>query len=244
MSFKFTGKRAVVTGAASGIGHDVAIALAEREATVLAVDVMPKQLEALKAENNAIQIFEADLRNVDSIRAAMEKIGDVDLLVNCAGVTALESFLDVTPEKFDFVMSVNIRGMLFVGQAAARNMVKRGCGGAIVNISSQASKVALKDHSAYCSSKGAVDQLTRVMALELGPHNIRTNAINPTVVMTAMGKQAWSDPEKAKPALDRIPLHRFAEVNEVVDPILYLLSNESSMINGAILSVDGGYTAC
>ena len=116
--------------------------------------------------------------------------------------------------------------------------------GSIVNISSQAGMVALQDHVAYCASKGAVDQITRVSALELGPFNIRCNSVNPTVVETDMGKRGWSDPAKRQWMMEKIPLRRFADVDDVVDAIVYLLSDRSAMINGVILPIDGGFTAC
>ena len=108
----------------------------------------------------------------------------------------------------------------------------------------QASLVALKEHVVYAASKAAVDGMTRVLALELGPHNIRVNTINPTVVMTDMGRYAWSDPAKAAPMLARIPLGRFAEVIDIVNVIIFLLSDKAAMIHGAIIPIDGGVTAC
>lgn len=120
-------------------------------------------------------------------------------------------------------------------------MLARKVKGSIVNVSSQGSQVGLDKHAAYCMSKGAVDQLTRTMALELGRQGIRVNAVNPTVVLTAMGKLAWSDPAKAKPMLARIPLGRFAEEVDVVDVIVFLLSDKSAMINGSCVPVEGGF---
>ncbi|XP_039990802.1 L-xylulose reductase isoform X2 [Xiphias gladius] len=126
----------------------------------------------------------------------------------------------------------------------ARGMKARGSGGSIVNVSSQASQCALRDHAVYCATKGALDMLTKVMALELGPHQIRVNSVNPTVVMTEMGRLGWSNPEKAKIMVSRIPLGRFAEVEDVVNSILFLLSDKSNMTNGVTLPVDGGFLAC
>ena len=142
------------------------------------------------------------------------------------------------------MMDINLKAVFFISQTVAKGMVERGLGGAIVNISSQASQAALQDHAVYCASKGGLDQLSRVMALELGPHNIRVNCVNPTVVMTAMGKIGWSDPKKAGPMLNKIPLGRFAEVEDVVHAVLFLLSDKAGMINGITLPVDGGFLAC
>ena len=150
-------------------------------------------------------------------------------------------FLETDPASFDQVMAINVRGSLVVGQIAAKNMVARGVGGSIVNVSSQAAQVGLVDHTSYCSSKAAQDGLTRCMAVELGKHGIRTNSVNPTVVLTDMGRLAWSDPVKAGPMLSRIPTGRFAEVDDVVSVVLFLLSDNAAMINGSAVPVDGGF---
>ncbi|XP_054393393.2 L-xylulose reductase isoform X2 [Pongo abelii] len=163
--------------------------------------------------------------------------GDLDSLVR-------EPFLEVTKEAFDRSVEVNLRAAIQVSQIVARGLIARGVPGAIVNVSSQGSKRAVTNHSVYCSTKGALDMLTKVMALELGPHKIRVNAVNPTVVMTPMGQAAWSDPHKAKTMLDRIPLGKFAEVEHVVDAILFLLSDRSGMTTGSTMPVEGGFWAC
>jgi NAD(P)-dependent dehydrogenase (short-subunit alcohol dehydrogenase family) len=115
--------------------------------------------------------------------------------------------------------------------------------GVIVNISSAAGVTALKEHAAYCASKYGLVGLSQVMALELGPHNIRVNVVAPTVVMTEMGIKVWSDPAKSEPMLAKIPLHRFAQPVNIADAVMFLASEEASMINGVVLCVDGGYTA-
>ncbi|XP_019412063.1 PREDICTED: L-xylulose reductase [Crocodylus porosus] len=138
---------------------------------------------------------------------------------------------------------VNLRAVLQVSQIVARQLIARGAPGAIVNVSSQASHRALQGHAVYCSTKSALDMLTKMMALELGPHKIRVNAVNPTVVMTDMGRVNWSEPQKAGAMLSRIPLGRFAEVDDVVNSILFLLSDQSAMTTGALLPVDGGFLA-
>jgi NAD(P)-dependent dehydrogenase (short-subunit alcohol dehydrogenase family) len=130
---------------------------------------------------------------------------------------------------------------MIVAQECARDMIRRRHKGAIVNVSSGASKRGLPDHTAYCASKGALDALTRAMAVELGPHGIRVNAVNPTVTLTPMAVKAWSDPEKSAGMLNRIPLGRFVQPEEVADTILFLLSDRSSMVNGVTLMVDGGF---
>uniref|UniRef100_A0A8C0VJH5 Dicarbonyl and L-xylulose reductase n=6 Tax=Passeriformes TaxID=9126 RepID=A0A8C0VJH5_CYACU len=126
-------------------------------------------------------------------------------------------------------------------QIVARQMIAQGVPGAIVNVSSQASKRALRDHAVYCSTKSALDMLSKVMAMELGPHKIRVNTVNPTVVMTDMGRINWSDPQKSAAMINRIPLGKFAEVDDVVNSILFLLSDKSAMTTGSSLMIDGGF---
>lgn len=137
-----------------------------------------------------------------------------------------------------------MKSVINVTQEVTRKLVAAGKPGSIVNVSSQAGIVALPDHLVYGASKGAVDQITRVTALELGPSNIRCNSINPTVVETDMGKLGWSDPAKREWMTSKIPLGRFAAVDDVVDAIVYLLSDRSAMVNGITLPIDGGFTAC
>lgn len=244
LGYNFKGKRAIVTGAGKGIGFGLSVALAHAGAEVIAVTRAQADLDALVEEcPGSIVPVRVDMENHEELVAKLEAIGDIDMVVNNAGIANLESFLEVSPDAFDQVMGVNVRSVITVSQIAARNMIERGVPGAIVNVSSQASQVGLPDHTSYCISKGGVDQLTRCMALELGPKKIRTNAVNPTVVLTALGRAAWSDPEKAGPMLSRIPIGRFAEIKDAVDPILFLLSDQSEMINGATLPIDGGFWA-
>ena len=146
-------------------------------------------------------------------------------------------------EVFDKVISINARGALLVIKYAARSMIRLGKGGAIVNVSSQASLVALNGHISYGASKGALDNITKVSALELGPHNIRVNSVNPTVVMTEMSEFYWGRPEIGEPFLDLMPLGRWATVEDIAAPIAFLLSDGASMISGATLPIDGGFVA-
>ena len=236
----FSNKRVIVTGAGKGIGRATAVMLAKRGAKVTALSRSAADLEELKAEIGCIPIA-VDLADPDATRAATIKALPADFLVNCAGTTELESFLDVKVENFDLLYAVNTRAPMIVSQEYARDMVKTGRGGAIVNVSSVAAFVGIPDHAAYCASKSGLDGLTRVMAKELAPKGIRVNGIHPTVTLTPMAIKAWSDPEKAAGMLNRIPVGRFADPDDIAKVILFLLSDEAAMVNGISMPVDGGY---
>lgn len=144
-------------------------------------------------------------------------------------------------KNFHFsTFNVNVKSVFNVNQIIGPKMAP---GSSIVNVSSLAGISAIQGHSIYSATKAAVDMLTKSMALEFGPKNIRVNSVNPTVILTKMGRDNWTDPAKADPLLNKIPLHRFGEVEEVVEPIIYLLSNKSSFINGTCLVIDGGFRA-
>ncbi|XP_067203761.1 L-xylulose reductase-like isoform X2 [Linepithema humile] len=243
MNLCFQGKRILVTGAGQGIGRELALRLSKYKGQVFALSKTKKNLDSLIAADPKIQPVCVDLQDWDATRKAVQSILPIDLLVNNAAVVCLSPFLNTTPKGFDLTFNVNVKGVMNISQIVARDMIERKSGGNIVNVSSLAGQVAVKDHAVYGTSKGALDMLTKTMALELGPHNIRVNAVNPTIVLTERGKLGWSDPQKAHEMISRTSLGRFAEVDEVVKPILYLLSDHSSMINGVCLPVDGGFLA-
>lgn len=243
MEITFAGKRAVVTGAGKGIGRSTALALARCGAEVIAVTRTQADLDSLLLECASIRPVCVDLTDWEATDAALKDLGPVDLLVNNAGRSLIAPFLEATPDQFDKMFDINLKGALHVSQIVARGMKARGVGGSIVNVSSQASQRPLRDHAGYCASKAALDMLTRVMALELGTYQIRVNAVNPTVVMTAMAVANWSDPDKVKAMKSCIPLGKFAEEEDVVNSILFLLSDKAAMITGATLPVDGGFVA-
>lgn len=241
MEPRFDGKRAMITGAGQGIGKAIAIKLYNLGAQVVAVSQTEANLQELKTECEGIETISVDLGNWAKTKEAIKSIGPIDLLVNNAGTTKLQAFTEVTEDAFDRLFAVNVKAIINVSQEVVKGMVKRGKGGAILNLSSMASQVALRDHTVYCATKAAIDSITRTMALELGPHQIRVNSVNPTVVMTEMGKIAWSDPAVNQPMLDRIPLGKFAEVEDVVNAVIFLLSDKAGMINGTHLPIDGGF---
>lgn len=242
MKFDFSSQRALVTGAGKGIGRDIAILLSSFGAQVVAISRTQSDLDSLKKEIDC-EIIVADLSQTQEAERAAREAGAIDLLVNNAGISIPQPFLETSAQAFDETMAINVRAMMIVSQVIAKGMIVRGTGGAIVNVSSQASQAALLDHTSYCASKGAVDQLTRVMALELGPHQIRVNAVNPTVTLTPMGEMAWGDSAKSTPMLAKIPLGKFAVPRDVSNAVVYLLSDGAAMIHGVTLPIDGGFLA-
>ncbi|WP_268800383.1 SDR family oxidoreductase [Pseudomonas huanghezhanensis] len=232
----FSGKRVLVTGAGKGIGRETAQLLTRFGAEVIALGRTAADL-AYSAHPLVV-----DLADVEVTRAAVESILPIDLLVNCAGIVELESVLETRMDTFDRTLAINTRAPLLVSQIVARDWVRRGASGAVVNVSSLAAKVATRDHVTYCASKAALDAITQVMALELGPHGIRVNSVNPIVTLTAMADKAWSDPDKSGPMLARVPLGRFAQPGEVAATIAFLLSEDAAMIHGTALTVDGGFS--
>ncbi|XP_076447030.1 L-xylulose reductase-like [Babylonia areolata] len=242
MSFTFHGKRALVTGAGKGIGRDIVKALHKGGAGVVAISRSQADLDSLKEECPGLEVLAQDLSNWSSAQEAVRKLGQFDLLVNNAGVGKLMPFLECPEEDVDFIFGTNFKSVFSISQVVARGMAEKGTGGSIVNVSSTAAKIGIEGHAAYCSSKAAVDSLTKVMALELGPMKIRVNSVNPTVVMTDMGRKHWGDPKKSGPVLARIPLGKFVEIEDVTNAVLFLLSDKAAMINGTTLTVDGGLT--
>lgn len=239
---EFAGKTVLVTGAGKGIGHATALLMAERGARVFALSRSASDLAALK-DAIGCETRCVDLADANAAREAARLAQPVDLLVNCAGIAELAPFVDMSVDAFDITMAVNVRAAMIVAQACARSMIERGVAGSIVNVSSLSATVGLPLHAAYCASKGALDAMTRVMAVELGPHGIRVNTVNPVVTMTPMAEKAWSDPAKSGPMLARVPLRRFVQPFEVARTIAYLLGDDSSMVNGVSLAVDGGFQA-
>ncbi|XP_035294056.1 carbonyl reductase [NADPH] 2 [Cricetulus griseus] len=184
-----------------------------------------------------------DLGDWEATEKALRNIGPVDLLVNNAGVALVQPFIESTKEVFDRSFNVNVRSVLQVSQVVAKGMISRGVAGSIVNISSMVAYVTFPGLTTYSSTKGALTMLTKAMAMELGPHKIRVNSVNPTVVLTDMGKKVSADPNFAKKLKERHPLRKFAEVEDVVNSILFLLSDSSASTTGSSILVDAGYLA-
>lgn len=248
--FSLTGKVAVVTGASMGIGHGLAKALAAAGARVAVAARDKSRLDRLvseiQAEGGEAAAFTLDVRNVSSIGPTFAAIrahfGAVDILVNNAGLGDNHPAEDVTEADWDSMMAVNLKGSFFVAQAAGRIMLAQGSG-RIVNISSQAGSVGIREHAVYCATKGGVDQYTRVLALEWGHRGVTVNAVAPTFIYTPGTAERLDQPDYLKSVLDRLPIGRVGTINDVAGAVIYLASPAGGMVNGAILMVDGGWTA-
>ena len=239
---EFLGKRVLVTGAGKGIGRVTAKLLAKAGAQVIALSRSAEDLESLASEIGC-ETLVCDLADPTATRDAARAVQPLDLLVNNAGTTQLDPFLDTSVETFDWLMNVNTKAPMIIAQETARDMIRRGVNGAIVNVSSMAAFQGVPEHAAYCATKGALDAMSRVMAVELGPHGIRVNCVNPVVTLTPMAVKAWSDEGKAASMLSRIPMGRFVEPEEVAEVILFLLSDKAAMVHGSEILVDGGFRA-
>jgi len=237
--YDFTGKTALVTGAGKGLGRAISIALAEAGSLVIALSRTPSDLESLKSTHTNIKTHAIDVADWAKTRELVGSLGNIDLLVNNAGVASLAPAEDASEEEFDRLFNINVKAALNISQLVAKNLIQRGCGGSIVQVSSVASQIGLDNHVLYCGTKAALDGMMRVMAAEWGKHQIRVNSVNPTVVLTEMGKKAWEN-EAGETLKKTIPQKKFAEEKDVVNAVLYLLSEASDMVNGSCLPVDGG----
>lgn len=243
--FSIAGKVALVTGASSGIGAEIVRVFTQAGATVIATGQSAERLEALAQETGCATVA-ADIATESGCAELMGQAlllhDHIDILVNSAGVALVGPVLDFDPADWDRTMAINLRAPFLLAKAVAGGMIAAG-GGKIINISSQTGVIALPDHAAYAASKGGLNALTKSLMTELAPHNIQVNAICPTVVMTDMGREIWSPPEKSGPMIAATPLGRFGEPVEIADMALYLAAPASDLVNGALMMIEGGYSS-
>lgn len=245
-NFSLGGRRALVTGGASGIGAAICSAFAAKGARVAVVDLDAAAAEVKAKAMGGGAIWAAcDVSHDNSVQAALnvvlKEFGGIDIVVNSAGVVFLAPADELPLDSWDRTIAVSLTGTFLMSQAAGRAMIEAGRGGKIVNLASQAGTVAIDQHVAYCASKFGVIGLTKVLAAEWGKHRICVNSISPTVVLTELGMKAWNNP-KGEELKTRIPSGRFALPEEIAAAAVFLASNAADMINGADLLVDGGYT--
>ena len=178
-----------------------------------------------------------------AVAATVREFGRLDVLLDCAGVSHGRNFLDLDYGEWERVIAVNLTGMFHLGQAAARQMVRQGGGGSIINVTSQLAEVARPERAAYVASKGGGRSLTHAMALDLAAHGIRVNAIAPGPTQTGLTRASYADPERRRATIAQIPLGRLGDPQDIVGAILFLTSDESLWVTGSTLTVDGGYNA-
>ncbi len=249
-SFSLEGKVALVTGAAGGIGRRLAAGLGVAGAAVLLTDLDEPALEEARETLAGAGIKAAslvvDLRDADAPQRLVEetvaRLGGLDVLVNNAAVNRRMPILEMDPDTYDFIMSVDLRLPYFLSQAAARVMKEAG-GGSIVNISSTNAAYALEHISVYGPAKAGLSQLTRVMALEWTQYGIRANAIAPGYMDTPLAAPIWADPNIRRWILNRVPMKRPGRPEELVGICQLLASEAGSFITGQTFIVDGGFTA-
>jgi NAD(P)-dependent dehydrogenase (short-subunit alcohol dehydrogenase family) len=244
--FGLTGKVVIITGAAQGIGAACAQRFAREGAHMVLADIDDARGMALAKELKATYVHcdVGDKVDVDTmVQRCMALHGRVDVLVNNAGIFKAAAFLDVTEDDFDAVIRVNLKGAFLVAQAVAREMVKTG-GGSVVNMSSVNAVMAIPSIASYNMSKGAINQLTRAMALALADQGVRVNAVAPGTIATDLAAKAVLTSEEAKARiLSRTPMRRLGTPDEIADVVAYLASDASSYITGEIITADGGRTA-
>ena len=249
-SFDLTGKVALVTGAGRGLGYEIALALAAYGADVAVCSRTPAEVEktrdAIRDQGRRALAITADITQIPDIHAMVEKVvgefGRIDILINNAGINIPQWAVDVTEEAWDKVMNINVKGLFFCAQAVGKVMIGQKSG-KIINISSQAGTVAIQQRAAYCSSKGAVNQLTKLLALEWAEHNINVNAVAPTFLETPFSAPMFKNEEFHRLVLGNILLGRIGKPSDVTGAVVYLASSAADLVTGHILLVDGGWTA-
>lgn len=243
MQTDITGKTALITGAGRGIGRAIAVALHREGASVIAVARTQSELDTLSADlGDRIDCWAEDVTS-DGFIARVEALSALDILVNNAGSNRPEPFQDVSDENLDAILSLNVRAIFRTARAAARVMLKTEALGSIIHMSSQMGHVGSPNRTVYCMTKHAVEGLTKAMAVELAPKNIRVNSIAPTFIETPMTKPMLDNPEFREFVDRMVPLGRIGKPEDIADAVLYLASPASNMVTGHSLIIDGGWTS-
>jgi NAD(P)-dependent dehydrogenase (short-subunit alcohol dehydrogenase family) len=246
-SFRLDGKRALITGASSGIGLAAAAALADAGAAVwLVARKWPKLAaarDALRAGGAAAEAEALDITDLDATAAFAAGREPFDILVNSAGLARHSPALQTAPADYDAVMALNLRAAYFLTREVARGLVAAGRPGSLINVSSQMGHVGGPDRAVYCATKHALEGMTKAMAIEWGPKGIRVNTLCPTFIRTPLAEQTLAVPERRAWIESKIKLGRLGEVEDIMGPVVFLASDASALVTGTALIVDGGWTA-
>jgi NAD(P)-dependent dehydrogenase (short-subunit alcohol dehydrogenase family) len=249
--FRLDGRTALVAGAGRGIGRSVAIALAHAGAEVWLMSRTQSELDSavseLRAAGARAYALACDVTDAAAVKRAIAALPALDVLVNNAGTNIPEPFVDVSEDHLDRMLDLNIRAMFVTAQAAVKKMLeapdRKQRGGVVINITSQMGHVGAPTRTVYCLTKHALEGFTKALAVELAPHNIRVNSIAPTFLETPLTAPMFAKPEFAKWVMDRIPLGRLGQLEEVAAAVVFVASDAASLMTGASLVIDGGWTA-
>lgn len=245
-SFRLDGKRALVTGASSGIGQGCAIALGGAGAHVVCAarraEKLAETVTEIEARGGSAEAITLDQSDLDQLAAVLDA-GGFDIILNAAGLARHGPALQTTPEDFDAVMSLNLRSAYFLSAWSAKAMIARGVPGSIIHISSQMGHVGGQERAVYCASKHGVEGLTKAMAIEFGPHQIRINTICPTFILTDLTQSTFDQPDKRAWIEEKIKLGRVGKIEDIMGAAVYFASEASALVTGTSLLVDGGWTA-
>ena len=246
-SFSLAGKKAIVTGASSGIGAACAVALARAGANVTLAARRISELNAivdeLHKEGLQANAVIMDVSQIEQTQELIKSLGPLDILVNSAGLARHGTAIETNIDDFDAVMSLNLKGAYFLTQAVAKGLLETKKAGSLINISSQMAQIGGPERAVYCASKHAVEGFTKAMAIEWGKQGIRVNTICPTFILTELTAATFADKEKRAWIDSKIKLDRVGKVQDIMGAVVYLASDASSLVTGSSLMVDGGWTA-
>jgi NAD(P)-dependent dehydrogenase (short-subunit alcohol dehydrogenase family) len=246
-SFRLDGKRALVTGAGRGIGCAAAFALAEAGAHVTLVARTQAEVEAaaaaIRARGQRAEALVLDVTDLAAMQRAIAAAAPYGILLNNAGTNRPKPLVEVTIQDFDAIMALNVRAAYFVAQAVARRLIEGKQAGSIINVSSQMGHVGAARRTVYCASKHAMEGFTKAMAIELAPHNIRVNTLGPTFLDTPLTRPFFENKAFRDEVVAKIKFGRLGTVEEMLGAIVFLASDASSLMTGAALLLDGGWTA-